>query len=314
MKDMIVTGGYGFIGSNFIHLHNKMNRPVLNIDNLTYAANLDNLANLPHPALYRHKAIAIQDSANLAEIMMREQPEVIVNFAAETHVDRSINQAEPFFSTNVMGTLNIAQTIMDHSPHTHLVHISTDEVYGSLTDKDPQSTEKDRFNPSSPYSASKASAEHIVNAFVKTHGLRATILRLTNCFGPRQHGEKFIPTVIRNALQDRPIPLYGDGQNRRSWLYVEDACRAISTIVAIKPRGVYNIGSKNELANIYVAKTILRAMGKSDDLIEFVEDRKGHDYRYSISSRKMKFSLGEYELVSFATGIQDTIDYYREHT
>lgn len=317
MNDMIVTGGYGFIGSNFIHTVNKMKQPVLNIDNLTYAANFDNLNGLEYPELYRHKAIAIQDAANLPEIIAREQPDVIVNFAAETHVDRSINSPEIFFSTNVLGTLNIAQAIIDHSPHTYLVHISTDEVYGPLKIDSPQSVEPHPFNPSSPYAASKASAEHVINSFAKTHGLRALILRLTNNFGPRQHREKFIPTVILNALEDKPIPIYGDGQNIRSWLYVEEACKAISVAASLAPTiiqqtpMVFNIGTVNEMANIDLARTILTKMGKSHSLLQFVDDRKGHDFRYSVSSQRFKSIFGAYELTPFGVCLQDTIDYYR---
>ena len=307
---VLVTGGAGFIGSNFIrHListHSDID--VVNVDKLTYSGNLENLADIaPSPSLGFVRA-DIADSPAMAALLQREF-DVIVNFAAETHVDRSIEDAAPFLWTNVVGT----QVLLEAARRANVprfVQISTDEVYGSAP-AGQSFTEQTPLDPRSPYSASKASADLLVNAYVETFGSNAVILRCTNNYGPYQFPEKLIPLMIGNALEGKPLPVYGDGLQERDWLYVEDYCRAIERVVLhTEVRGVLNVSSGSPQTNISVVKAILQILGKPDSLIQHVTDRLGHDRRYALESSKFRKELKWKPDVSFADGIQKTVAWY----
>lgn len=308
---LLVTGGAGFIGSNFVPyiLSKYLDYEVVNLDALTYAGSLENLKEVMDNPKHKFVRGRIEDGKLVDELM--EGIDVVINFAAESHVDRSILEPQIFIKTNVLGTQVLLDAASRHKVKL-FYQISTDEVYGAL-----ELGSKERFFedsppcPNSPYSASKASADLLVQAYHHTYGLPVVISRCSNNYGPKQHPEKFIPTVILNALQDKPIPIYGDGRNVRDWIHVLDHCRAIDLIMHKAKIGeVYNIGANNEWANIKLASKILKIMGKPETLLQFVQDRLGHDRRYAISSSKLERELNWKPIVSFDEGLTETIQWY----
>lgn len=310
-KHLLVTGGAGFIGANFIsHLLNHSNYFITNVDSLTYAGNNENIKPFEKSNRYRFIKCDIGNEQEL-QFVFDQEYEAIINFAAESHVDRSILNAAPFIHTNIIGTFNLLQAVLSGKAR-KMIQISTDEVYGSLKPQDPPFTEETPLAPNNPYSASKASADLLVRSFYKTHQLPLIITRCSNNYGPMQHPEKFIPKIITNALNNEEIPLYGDGFNIRDWIYVEDHCRAIHMVLEKGvPGEVYNIGGAEEKTNLEVIRFILKQLGKDEHLIKHIEDRKGHDRRYAMNSTKLSRELGWKPLVSFHEGIQKTIEWYK---
>jgi dTDP-glucose 4,6-dehydratase len=313
MRKIFVTGGAGFIGSAFVHLILKETADVeiVNFDALTYAGNLENLRGLDE----RHRFVKgdICDKNAVLEVLPGDC-EAIFNFAAESHVDRSIASANEFVLTNVLGT----QVLLDAARRKgvrRFVQISTDEVMGSLPDDDNAFfTEESPLAPNSPYAASKAAAEHITRAAHHTFGLDTVITRCGNNYGPRQFPEKLIPLMIANAMNDEPLPVYGDGRNVRDWIYVEDHCRAVWLAFEKGKSGeIYNIGARNERPNLEVVRTILAALGKSESLIKYVADRPGHDRRYAIDRTKVETELGWRPLETWESGLQKTIEWFKEN-
>lgn len=311
---ILVTGGAGFIGSNFIYYMQKAHPDysLVCLDKLTYAGNLETLEEALKNPLFKFVKGDIADREFVFSLFEEEKFDIVVNFAAESHVDRSIENPGVFLTTNIIGT----QTLMDAARATGVKRyhqVSTDEVYGDLPLDRPDLffTETTPIHTSSPYSASKASADLLVQAYHRTFGLPITISRCSNNYGPYHFPEKLIPLMIANALNDKPLPVYGQGLNVRDWLYVEDHCRAIDMIIHNGRVGeVYNIGGHNEKANIDVVKTIIKALGKSEDLITYVTDRAGHDMRYAIDPTKIHDELGWLPTTTFDEGIQKTIDWY----
>ncbi|OUM98865.1 MAG: dTDP-glucose 4,6-dehydratase [Paenibacillaceae bacterium ZCTH02-B3] len=307
---LLVTGGAGFIGSNFVHymLREYADVEIVNVDLLTYAGNLDNLRPVEGDPRHRFVRADVADRQAM-EPLFAEGIDAVVHFAAETHVDRSIADPGVFVRTNVLGT----QTLLDLSLKYKVgrfVQISTDEVYGSLGETG-RFTESSPLAPNSPYSASKAGADLLVRAYHETYGLDAVITRCSNNYGPYQFPEKLIPLMIMNALENRPLPVYGDGLHVRDWLHVEDHCRAVDLVLRKGRAGeVYNIGGNNERTNLQVVRTILRELGKPETLIAFVPDRPGHDRRYAIDAGKIRLELGWEPRYEFAAGIRDTIRWY----
>ncbi len=312
MRTIMVTGGSGFIGSNFIrYMINKYpHYHIVNFDKLTYAGNQENLADLQGSPSYEFIHGDIGDLGITVDAMKQWQVTAIVNFAAESHVDRSIESAAEFMQTNVLGTQLLLEALQ-HFPVSRFVHVSTDEVYGS-TDKG-SFTERDGLWPSSPYSASKASSDLICHAYLKTYRFPIMITRSSNNYGPYQYPEKLIPLLITNALDNKSMPIYGDGLNVRDWIHVEDNCAGIDAVLHQGDVGqIYNIGGGNEIQNIEVAKSILTALGKDESFIDYVEDRPGHDQRYSINCSKLK-KLGWEPTHSFADGLAATIEWYQNN-
>lgn len=313
MKKILVTGGAGFIGSNFIKymLDKYPDYKIINLDLLTYAGNLENLAEVENHPHYTFVKGDICDSS-LVNQLVSEGVNYIINFAAESHVDRSIEDPGVFIRTNVMGT----QILLDAALKNNIdkfVQISTDEVYGSLGETG-YFTEETPLAPNSPYSASKAGADMLVRAYHETFKLPVNITRCSNNYGPYQFPEKLIPLIIANAQEDKEIPVYGDGLNIRDWLHVKDHCSAIDAVLHCgKPGEVYNIGGHNEKKNIEIVKTILETLNKPESLIKFVKDRPGHDRRYAIDATKIKKELGWEPSYSFAKGIKETIQWYLEN-
>jgi dTDP-glucose 4,6-dehydratase len=311
MRSILVTGGAGFIGSNFVRmvLDEHPDTRVINLDKLTYAGNLENLAGYQdHP---RHVFVKgdIGDSALVTDLADRYGIDAIVNFAAESHVDRSLMEPGVFIETNVTAVLNLLKIALDKR-FERFVQISTDEVYGSLGEEG-FFTETTPLSPNSPYSASKASADMLVRAFGHSWGLRYNITRCSNNYGPRQFPEKMIPLMINNALHDKPLPVYGDGLYVRDWLYVYDHCTAVWKVLTEgRPGEIYNIGGNNEKKNLEVVGLILERLGKPKSLITHVKDRPGHDRRYAIDSSKIMDELGWKPSVTFEEGIRRTIDWY----
>ncbi|MDM5321830.1 dTDP-glucose 4,6-dehydratase [Bacillus altitudinis] len=310
-KSYFITGGAGFIGLNFVKLLLQEADVRLTVfDKLTYASHpeeMDELLKLPHFRFIQGD-IALQHELNQA---FDEVYDAIIHFAAESHVDRSIESAEPFIHTNVLGTYRMLEAVLKGKAK-KLIHISTDEVYGDLELNDPAFTEQTPLSPNNPYSASKASSDLLVKSYIHTHQLPAMITRCSNNYGPHQHEEKLIPTIIRKAINGETIPIYGDGQQIRDWLYVEDHARAVKQVLENGTAGqVYNIGGGNEKTNLDLTKTILTQLGINHDRIAFVEDRKGHDRRYAIDASKLKRELGWTQDTSFEAGIEKTINWYR---
>ena len=311
MRTILVTGGAGFIGANFVRmlLDEETDVRVVNLDKLTYAGNLGNLAGYEdHP---RHRFVRgdICDAGLVARLLDEEGCDAIVNFAAESHVDRSLVDPGTFINTNVTGTMVLLKAALDRKLERFL-QVSTDEVYGSLG-ATGSFTESSQIQPNSPYSASKAAADHLVHAFAHTFGLRVNITRCSNNYGPFQFPEKLIPLMINNALHDRPLPVYGDGMQVRDWLYVLDHCRAIWTVLnEAAPGAMYNVGGCNEKANLEVIRVILDAVGKDASLITYVVDRPGHDRRYAIDASHIMEDLGWAPSVTFEAGMRRTIDWY----
>ena len=311
MRRLLVTGGAGFIGSNFVRMvlseHPDCN--VINLDKLTYAGNLENLAGCEnHP---NHKFIKgdICDGNLINRIIDESRIDSIVNFAAESHVDRSITEPKIFIETNVTGTLTLLEAARDNNLQ-RFVQISTDEVYGALG-PDGKFTEQTPLCPNSPYSASKAAADHLVHAFGHTWGVKYNITRCSNNYGPYQFPEKLIPLMINNALNDKQLPVYGDGLQVRDWIYVYDHCTAVWKVLTDAPPGeTYNIGGCNEKTNLEVVELILARLGKPKTLIKHVTDRPGHDRRYAIDASKIIKQIGWQPSVSFEQGLNKTIDWY----
>lgn len=314
---ILVTGGAGFIGSNFVYyeLDNYPNDEVICLDKLTYAGNLETLEIAMKNPKFKFVKGDIADRAFVDELFASEKPDVVVNFAAESHVDRSIENPEIFLQTNVIGTSVLMDDCRKYG-NIRYHQVSTDEVYGDLPLDRPDLffTETTPLHTSSPYSASKASADLLVQAYYRTYKLPVTISRCSNNYGPYHFPEKLIPLMIANVLNNKKLPVYGKGENVRDWLYVEDHCSAIDLIIRKGKIGeVYNIGGHNERTNLEVVKTIIKELGKSEDLIEFVTDRPGHDRRYAIDPTKIHNELGWLPATKFDDGIKKTIDWYLTH-
>ena len=310
---ILVTGGAGFIGSNYIHyiLDNYPNDKVINLDALTYAGNLENLKDIEDNSNYKFVHGDIMDGVLVNELM--KDVDVVVHFAAESHVDRSIKDSAAFVRTNINGTLILLEAAKNNG-NTRFHHISTDEVYGSLGKADPAFNENTNYDPRSPYSASKASSDHLVRSYFHTHGLPITISNCSNNYGPYQFPEKLIPLFVTNLMDNKKIPVYGTGENIRDWLHVSDHCRAIDKIVRDGKIGeTYCIGGNAEKTNIEITNIILDAMNKDQNMIEYVEDRKGHDKRYAINFDKIKKELDWSPSVTFEQGIADTIKWYQDN-
>ena len=314
---IIITGGAGFIGSNFV-FHMLKEHPqdrVICLDKLTYAGNLSTLAPIMGQDNFRFVKADICDRDAVYSLFAEEHPDVVVNFAAESHVDRSIENPAIFLETNIMGTAVLMDACRKYGIQRYH-QVSTDEVYGDLPLDRPDLffTETTPIHTSSPYSSSKASADLLVLAYHRTYGLPVTISRCSNNYGPYHFPEKLIPLMIINALHDKPLPVYGDGLNVRDWLYVEDHCRAIDLILQKGRVGeVYNVGGHNEMKNIDIVKLICKALGKPESLIHHVTDRKGHDRRYAIDPTKIHEELGWLPETKFADGIKNTIQWYLDH-
>jgi dTDP-glucose 4,6-dehydratase len=308
---LLVTGGAGFIGSNFIRhlLTAKSGTEIVNFDKLTYAGNPDSLGDFADDPRYTFIRGDIADPEQVASLFTAGF-DGVVNFAAETHVDRSIENASPFLHTNVAGVMCLLEAARK-SKLARFVHISTDEVYGSAP-AGVSFSEEALLDPRSPYAASKASADHFVAAYANTHGVSAIILRCTNNYGPFQFPEKLIPLMVANAQDDKSLPIYGDGLQERDWLFVEDYCRAIALALEKgRPGEVYNVSAGRPLPNLYIVRTILKHLGKPESLMKYVTDRPGHDRRYALDSSKIQRELGWRALTPFEEGIERTIDWYR---
>lgn len=331
MKKYLVTGGAGFIGSNFIHymLGKYEDIFIVNLDKLTYAGNLENLREVENDSRYVFVQGDICDRDGLRKVFDMYDFDYVINFAAESHVDRSISNPEIFVNTNVMGTVNLLQCAKEKwyiaeaggwRVGKKYIQVSTDEVYGALG-SDGFFVETTPINPHSPYSASKAAADHFVKAYHDTYAMPINITRCSNNYGPYQFPEKLIPLMLNNAMQHKQLPVYGDGMQIRDWLYVEDHCKAIDMVATGGRVGeVYNIGGHNERTNVFIVKTIINELRNkladeniSDELIRHVEDRLGHDRRYGIDPSKIKEELGWYPETSFEEGIVRTIDWYLSH-
>lgn len=333
MKNILVTGGAGFIGSNFVHylLKSEPDVQVINLDVLTYAGNQNNLKDLPDPQRHIFIEGNICDKALVNDLFHRYPIAMVVHFAAETHVDRSILDPESFIQSNIIGTFTLLEAarqawLVEHRlpvEDVHFHHVSTDEVYGTLKSGEPAWSETTPYGPNSPYSASKASSDHLVRAYSHTYGLPVTITNCSNNYGPYQFPEKLIPLMILNALNGKPLPIYGDGQQIRDWLYVGDHCEAIWKVVQEGRLGeTYNIGGNNQSANMTIVKTICsvldelapRSDGSSyQTLITYVKDRPGHDRRYAIDTHKISQELGWEPRQSLETGLLETVQWYLKH-
>jgi dTDP-glucose 4,6-dehydratase len=315
MNTLLVTGGCGFIGSNYIRLERDIDPglTIVNVDKLTYAGNPENLAGLEEDPHYVFRHGDICDREFMAAVLAEFSPDAVINFAAESHVDRSILDSGPFIQTNIVGT----QVLLDASRKCEIpryVQVSTDEVYGSLG-AEGYFTEETPLAPNSPYSASKASADLLVRSYCHTFGFPGLITRCSNNYGPYQFPEKIIPLFIANLMEDKSVPVYGKGENVRDWIHVLDHCRGIDAALRKGKTGdVYNFGGKCELKNIDLTKKLLAALGKPESLIEYVTDRPGHDLRYAIDCSKAERELGWKPEISFETGLAETILWYRENS
>ncbi len=329
---ILLTGGAGFIGGNFVHhwFGRGETEPILVLDKLTYAGNPQTIAE--HLAAGRASLVQadICDRDTVHRLFAEHRPRAVLHFAAESHVDRSIHGPAEFIQTNMVGTFSLLEEARAHwqalpaaeKDAFRFLHVSTDEVYGSLSDADPAFNETTSYAPNSPYSASKAGSDHLVRAYHHTYGLPTLTTNCSNNYGPYHFPEKLIPLVILNALDGKPLPIYGDGQNIRDWLYVRDHCEAICQVLVKGRAGeTYNVGGKNEVRNLDVVKTICReldtlrprAAGRYEDLITFVKDRPGHDRRYAIDPRKLEREIGWQPAESFETGIAKTVRWYLEN-
>ena len=304
---IFITGGAGFIGSNFVHfLKGNCYDDIVVLDKLTYAGDPDNLS----PLSVIVKGVDIAYKRRLEDLFQQYRPKYIFNFAAETHVDNSIGDVSPFIDTNIIGTINLLDLSVKYDVQ-KFHHISTDEVYGALGYDDPPFTETTPYDPQNPYAASKASSDHFVMTYHNTYGLPTTITNCSNNYGPRQHKEKLIPKTISNILQNKSIPVYGKGENIRDWIYVKDHCRAILDLWYVGGQGQkYNIGGECEVKNIDLVKMIIKIMGASEDLIQYVDDRPGHDLRYAIDNAKIKNTVAFKPEYSLMDGLTKTIEWY----
>ena len=329
---ILVTGGAGFIGANFVlDWLASVGEPVLNLDKLTYAGNLENLASLQGDVRHVFVQADIADSERVRDLLAQHQPRAVVNFAAESHVDRSIHGPEDFIQTNIVGSFRLLEVVRAYwgklsgpdKASFRFLHVSTDEVYGSLSASDPAFTETHRYEPNSPYSASKAASDHLVRAYHHTYGLPVLTTNCSNNYGPYHFPEKLIPLMIVNALAGKPLPVYGDGMQVRDWLYVKDHCSAIRRVLDAGRVGeVYNVGGWNEMPNIEIVQKVcalLDAMrprpdGRSyRDQISYVADRPGHDRRYAINARKIESELGWRPAETFESGIRKTVQWYLDN-
>ncbi|QBC43136.1 dTDP-glucose 4,6-dehydratase [Iodobacter fluviatilis] len=329
---ILVTGGAGFIGGNFVlDWLAQSDEPLINVDKLTYAGNLDTLASLKNDARHIFVRADIGDKAVISELLAKYQPRAVINFAAESHVDRSISGPGEFIQTNVVGTFNLLEAVRgywtdlaaDNKTAFRFLHVSTDEVYGSLAVDDPAFTETKAYEPNSPYSASKAASDHLVRAWHHTYGLPVLTTNCSNNYGPYHFPEKLIPLVILNALAGKALPIYGDGQQIRDWLYVKDHCSAIRRVLEAGVVGeTYNVGGWNEKPNLDVVHTICQILDerqpRSDgkayaEQVTYVTDRPGHDKRYAIDASKLERELGWKPAETFETGIAKTVDWYLTH-
>ena len=327
--NLLVTGGAGFIGSNFIRWirANAPGNKIVNVDALTYAGNLESLSDIPQDDSYVFVRADIRDRARMEEVFSRYDITHVVNFAAESHVDRSIVDPEVFLTTNIVGTQALLDAAKkswnlepgnkysrDYREGVRFLQVSTDEVYGALG-KEGKFTEQTPLSPNSPYSAAKAGADFVCRAYYETFGMPLNITRCSNNYGPYQFPEKLIPLMIHNCMQRKPLPVYGDGMQIRDWLHVSDHCSAIYTVLTQGvPGEVYNIGGNNERANVEIVHKILDAFGLDDSLIQHVKDRPGHDRRYAIDNTKITTTLGWSPAYTFDRGMDETIAWYREHT
>jgi dTDP-glucose 4,6-dehydratase len=329
---ILITGGAGFIGSNFVlDWLAESDEPVINLDKLTYAGNVHNFDAVQGDARHTFVKGDIGDGDLLRQLLTTHQPRAIVNFAAESHVDRSIHGPEDFVQTNVVGTFRLLEAVRAHwlaldpaaQQAFRFLHVSTDEVYGSLAAQDPAFTESHAFEPNSPYSASKAASDHLVRAWHHTYGLPVLTTNCSNNYGPFHFPEKLIPLMIVNALAGKPLPVYGDGMQVRDWLYVRDHCSAIRRVLEAGRVGeTYNVGGWNEKPNIEIVKTVCALLnelrprndgGSYTDQISYVKDRPGHDRRYAIDARKIERELGWKPAETFETGIRKTVQWYLDH-
>jgi dTDP-glucose 4,6-dehydratase len=329
---ILVTGGAGFIGANFVlDWLAGGGEPVVNLDKLTYAGNLENLASLHGDTRHVFVQADIADSERVRDLLVQHRPRAVVNFAAESHVDRSIHGPVDFIQTNIVGTFRLLETVRAYwgdvsgqdKASFRFLHVSTDEVYGSLAASDPAFTETHRYEPNSPYSASKAASDHLVRAYHHTYGLPVLTTNCSNNYGPYHFPEKLIPLMIVNALAGKPLPVYGDGMQVRDWLYVKDHCSAIRRVLDAGRVGeVYNVGGWNEMPNIEIVQKVCavldamrpRADGRSyRDQISYVADRPGHDRRYAIDARKLENELGWRPAETFETGIRKTVRWYLDN-
>jgi dTDP-glucose 4,6-dehydratase len=333
MKNILVTGGAGFIGSNFIHylLHTEKNIKLINFDALTYAGNLDSLADVADDSRYQFVQGNICDDKQVDVVLREHQIDTIVHFAAESHVDRSILGPRQFVETNVMGTFTMLEAARNYwikdkglpLENVRFHHVSTDEVFGSLKPGEPAWTEDTPYAPNSPYAASKASSDHLVRSYGHTYGLPFTITNCSNNYGPYQFPEKLIPVIILNAMEGKPLPVYGDGQQIRDWLHVEDHCEAIHLVLTKGSTGeTYNIGGENQPANLTIVETICDILDEIDanpahkphrSLIQFVTDRPGHDRRYDMDTHKISTELGWRPRHNLTQGLLDTVQWYLAH-
>ena len=329
---ILITGGAGFIGSNFVHTWlEQKDEPIVNVDKLTYAGNLSNLDSVIQDTRHTFVHADLADRSVMDGLLIEHKPRAVLHFAAESHVDRSIHSPIEFLQTNVMGTFHLLEAVRDHwssldvqsAQNFRFLQVSTDEVYGSLNPREVGFSERHRYEPNSPYSASKASADHLVRAWHHTYGLPVLTTNCSNNYGPYHFPEKLIPLVIHNALAGKSLPIYGDGQQVRDWLYVKDHCDAIMTVLDKgTPGETYNIGGNQEKPNLEVVKTICAQLdllrpqpnGKSyTELITFVKDRAGHDRRYAIDATKIRTELGWSPKEDFSSGIEKTISWYLDH-
>lgn len=332
---LLVTGAAGFIGSNFVlSWLEKNDEPIINLDKLTYAGNLNNLSSIQSDTRHIFIEGDIGDGELLSDLFLKYQPRAVINFAAESHVDRSIKDPESFIQTNIVGTFRLLESVHSHweklpvseKNNFRFLHVSTDEVYGTLEHNEPAFAETNRYQPNSPYSASKASSDHLVRAYFHTYGLPVLTTNCSNNYGPYQFPEKLIPLIIHHALSKKKLPIYGDGLQIRDWLYVGDHCSAICRVLESGTLGeVYNIGGLNEKTNIEIVHTIcdildeLRPLYAMDtlssyrELITYVKDRPGHDRRYAINARKIEKELGWLPAETFNTGIRKTIQWYLDN-
>ncbi len=329
---ILVTGGAGFIGANFVlDWVAQTGEAVINLDKLTYAGNLENLSSLQGNQLHHFVQGDIGDSALVQKLLAEHQPRAIVNFAAESHVDRSIHSPEDFIQTNIVGTFRLLEAARaywsglngEKKSAFRFLHVSTDEVYGSLAKDEPAFTEEHRYEPNSPYSASKAASDHLVRSYHHTYGLPVLTTNCSNNYGPYHFPEKLIPLMIVNALAGKPLPVYGDGQQIRDWLYVKDHCSAIRRVLeAGRPGEVYNVGGWNEKANLEIVNTVCALLDELQpradrkpyrEQITFVTDRPGHDRRYAIDARKLERELGWKPAETFDTGIRKTVQWYLDN-
>lgn len=329
---VIVTGGAGFIGSNFVlDWLSQSNESVVNLDALTYAGNLENLASLQGDPRHIFVEGSIGDTALVERLLSEHQPRAVINFAAESHVDRSIHGPEEFIQTNIVGTFRLLEAVRAYwgalpgeaKDGFRFLHVSTDEVYGSLSHDDPAFKETNRYEPNSPYSASKAASDHLVRAYHHTYGVPVLTTNCSNNYGPYHFPEKLIPLVILNALAGKPLPIYGDGMQVRDWLYVKDHCSAIRRVLESgNPGETYNVGGWNEKANLDVVNTLCTILDELSprpdgkpyrEQITYVKDRPGHDRRYAIDATKIEQELGWKPAETFETGIRKTVQWYLDH-